>query len=116
MTTEGEPDPVPESAEGTTAAGNRSDPPVVHFFWRPGCPFCASLRHRLKRVGIPVNPLNIWEDPDAASFVRSVAGGNETVPTVAVGESALVNPSAKAVLALLAEVAPELLPEAPAAR
>ena len=37
--------------------------------------------------------VNIWEDADAASFVRSVARGNETVPTVTIGDIALVNPS-----------------------
>jgi mycoredoxin len=29
--------------------------------------------------------INIWEDPQAAARVRSVANGNETVPTVFVG-------------------------------
>lgn len=90
--------------------GARTDVPVLHFFWRPGCPFCASLRFRLKRAGITVNEINIWDDPGAAGFVRSVAGGNETVPTVAVGEHALVNPPVSAVLDLLAEVAPSLVP------
>ena len=28
--------------------------------------------------------VNIWKDPAAAAFVRSVADGNETVPTVTV--------------------------------
>ena len=83
---------------------------VVHFFWRPGCPFCAALRFRLKRHGVEVNEINIWEDPAAAAFVRSVAGGNETVPTIAVGDSALVNPSPQAVIDLLSDIAPQLLP------
>jgi glutaredoxin len=42
---------------------------------------------------------NIWDDPDAAAFVRSVADGNETVPTVVVGDRAMVNPSFQAVVA-----------------
>jgi mycoredoxin len=103
---------VTNDREDETAADQLDGPsweqssgqPVVHFFWRPGCPFCAVLRHRLERLGITVNPINIWEDADAASFVRSVAGGNETVPTVAIGDSALVNPPPRAVQALLAEV------------
>jgi len=41
---------------------------------------------------------NIWDEPKAAAFVRSVADGNETVPTVVIGEQALVNPSAKQVI------------------
>jgi len=35
--------------------------------------------------------LNIWTDPAAAAFVRSVNGGDETVPTVAVAGETLVN-------------------------
>lgn len=36
--------------------------------------------------------VNIWEDDEARAFVRSVARGYETVPTVTVGERAMVNP------------------------
>jgi mycoredoxin len=105
VTTEGENEShtMADQLDGP-AWGGGGDKPMVHFFWRPGCPFCAVLRHRLERLGITVNPINIWEDADAASFVRSVAGGNETVPTVAIGDSALVNPPPRAVQALLAEV------------
>ncbi|MER6982711.1 hypothetical protein [Streptomyces carpinensis] len=35
--------------------------------------------------------MNIWKDPDAAVFVRSVADGNKTVPTVTVAGRAMVN-------------------------
>jgi hypothetical protein len=37
---------------------------------------------------------NIWEDETAAAVVRSVARGNETVPTVVIAGVGLVNPSA----------------------
>lgn len=87
---------------------------VVEFYWRPGCPFCITLRSRLRRSALPVREVNIWEDPDAAARVRAVAGGNETVPTVFVGERALVNPSVKQVTALVRETAPHLLVEAEA--
>ena len=70
----------------------------VILYWRPGCGFCASLAAGLRREGIPFEPVNIWEDPDAAAFVRSVASGNEIVPTIRVGATALVNPSAQQVL------------------
>lgn len=72
----------------------------VTFYWRPGCVFCSSLRHKLVRAGVALDERNIWEDPDAAAFVRSVARGNETVPTVVVGDVPLVNPSGAEVLAL----------------
>ena len=75
--------------------------PAVTFYWRPGCTFCSSLRHRLTEAGVEVEERNIWDDPAAASFVRSVARGNETVPTVVVGGVPLVNPTAAEVFARL---------------
>jgi len=75
--------------------------PHVTVYWRPGCGFCHVLRRQLDRAGVERTEVNIWEDPTAAALVRSVARGNETVPTVLVGDRALVNPSAREVLALL---------------
>lgn len=71
--------------------------------------FCSMLRRSLGKTGLPLEEINIWEDPSAADTVRSIADGNETVPTVVVGNRAMVNPSAKQVLAAVAEEAPELL-------
>ena len=73
----------------------------VIFYWRPGCGFCSMLRRRLESAGVSLDERDIWEDDEAAAFVRSVARGNETVPTVVVGGQALVNPSAERVLQLL---------------
>ncbi len=81
---------------------------TVQFYWRPGCPFCVMLRRGLRRRGIPVEAVNIWEDPAAAARVRSVADGNETVPTIFVGQRALVNPTVAQVESLVREEAPEL--------
>ncbi len=81
----------------------------VDLYWRPGCIFCRSLRASLRRSGIPVNEINIWNDVAAAARVRAVAGGNETVPTVFVGSDALVAPTRKAVIGLVAERAPHLV-------
>jgi hypothetical protein len=53
--------------------------------------------------------VNIWRDPDAAAFVRSVADGNETVPTVTVAGRAMVNPSKRELLDAVAAYAPHLL-------
>lgn len=78
------------------------------FYWRPGCPFCMTLRRGLQRRGIPFEAVDIWEDAAAAARVRGVAAGNETVPTVFIGEHALVNPSVAQVETLLREVAPDL--------
>lgn len=80
-------------------------------YTRPGCPFCTSLRAGLRREGIGFQEIDIWQDQDAATTVRSIADGNETVPTVVLGEWTAVNPSAATVAAALQEHAPELLPE-----
>lgn len=83
----------------------------VTVYWRPGCLFCAGLRRRLDAHGLDYEAVDIWEDEGAAALVRSVASGNETVPTVTVGPVALVNPTATDVLMAVARHAPEQLPE-----
>jgi len=70
----------------------------VTVYWRPGCGFCHILRRELDRAGVTRDEVNIWEDPAAAARVRSVARGNETVPTVFVDDRALVNPTLTEVL------------------
>lgn len=75
----------------------------VVVYWRPGCPFCSTLRRRLAKGGLATREVNIWDDPDGAARVRAAAGGDETVPTVAVAGRVLVNPPARTVLALAAE-------------
>ena len=72
--------------------------PAVTVYWRPGCPFCGSLRRGLRRSGLATREVDIWTDPAAAAFVREHAGGNETVPTVDIGGTVLVNPSARRVV------------------
>ena len=75
------------------------------LYWRPGCPYCWRLRTKLTRAGVEVDEVNIWEDPAGAEFVRSVTGGDETVPTVRIGTQSLVNPSPHQLLALLRDAA-----------
>lgn len=72
--------------------------PTVQVYWRTGCWFCSSLRRQLAEAGLVTEEHDIWADPDAAAFVRSHARGNETVPTVAVGDVVMVNPSPREVL------------------
>jgi mycoredoxin len=74
----------------------------VTMYWRPGCGFCAALKSRFERAELAYTAVNIWEDPEAAAFVRSVANGNEVVPTVTVGSTAAVNPSLEDVLDMIA--------------
>lgn len=78
--------------------------PVV-VYWRPGCGFCAMLRSRLGADRDKAHWVNIWEDEEAAAFVRSVNDGNETVPTVVIDGQAHTNPSPDLVRDRLAEIA-----------
>lgn len=84
---------------------------AIDFYWRQGCGFCMALDRGLSRAGIPMNKKNIWDDPGNAEFVRSVANGNETVPTVVVGSTALVNPRVGQVMDALRHEAPHLVPD-----
>jgi len=70
--------------------------PSVVVYWRPGCPYCIRLRRGLRRVEVS-EEFNIWEDPSASAFVRSVNGGDELVPTVVVGTTVLRNPTPREV-------------------
>lgn len=87
-----------------------SDRAGITVYWRPGCIFCTALRRQLDRKRVPHELVNIHEDPAAAAFVRSVAHGNETVPTVAIGPVSLVNPSLDAVLVAAITHAPDAVP------
>jgi len=104
--------PLPDGVGGTAA---------VTVMWRPGCPFCALLLGRLDRSGLAFDRVDIWDEPAAAAWVRTVADGNETVPTVRVAGAdadaavALVNPSLAAVLDAVTRLAPDALPAATAA-
>lgn len=80
----------------TTSSSN-----PVEFYWRPGCPFCMRLEKALNKADIAFDRFNIWDDPGHAAFVRSVADGNETVPTVRIGDVSMVNPTLDEVVAAM---------------
>ncbi len=82
----------------------------VTVYWRPGCPYCSRLLGDLDRIGLPVRKVDIWRDSRAAARVRAIADGNETVPTVVVGdEHTMVNPRAPQVVDAVRTEAPGLL-------
>ncbi len=83
----------------------------IDLYWRPGCGFCSMLQRKLDKFGIERTEHNIWNDPADAAIVREHANGNETVPTVVIGDVGFVNPSAGTLLAFLAEHHPNLLPD-----
>lgn len=68
-------------------------PVPITIYTRPGCPFSAILRGRLRVSRVPYALVNIWDDPAAAEFVREHADGDETVPTVEIDGVVLVNPA-----------------------
>ena len=86
--------------------------PSVEVMWRPGCPYCSSLRRGLRRAGVVTTEHDIWSSVAAAARVREATGGDETVPTVVVGGRALVNPSARQVLDAIRVVDPDYQPDA----
>ena len=97
-------------ADDTSSPGD--DPAArIDLYWRPGCGFCSMLQRKLDRLGIDRIEHNIWEDPADAAIVRQHANGNETVPTVVIGDRGFVNPSAGELVAHLSVNHPELLPE-----
>lgn len=81
-------------------AAARDGRPIV--YWRPGCPFCLRLRATLGRDARELHWVDIWADPDGAASVRAVTGGDETVPTVVVGDKSYVNPAPSLVRGLIA--------------
>lgn len=58
------------------------------------CGYCHRLMRQLDREGVGYAVVDIEQQPDAAEFVMSVNGGNQTVPTVVFPDgTALTNPS-----------------------
>ena len=67
------------------------------------------LRRGLEKRGIATIEHDIWSDAEAADVLRSFARGNETVPTVVIGDVGFVNPTAGAIEQHLKNHAPHLL-------
>jgi glutaredoxin len=86
-------------------------PSQIDLYWRPGCGFCSMLQRKLDKLGIDRVEHNIWDDDADAAVVRRYADGNETVPTVVVGDVGFVNPSARELVEFLAQRHPDLLPD-----
>jgi mycoredoxin len=74
----------------------------VTMYSTPWCGYCQRLKAQMTREGIAYAEVNIESDPEAAAFVESVNGGNQTVPTVVFPDGAAVtNPSIGQVKSLL---------------
>ena len=58
------------------------------------CGYCHRLGSQMDRAGIPYEVVDVERDAAAARYVRSVNGGNQTVPTILFPDgSALTNPT-----------------------
>jgi glutaredoxin len=101
----------PDAAE--TRPDQSDGGPELVVYWRPGCPYSRSLRKALRRAGIAATEIDIWSDPAAAAEVRRATGGDETVPTVRLGDTVLVNPGARQVVAWAVEVGLATRPPSP---
>lgn len=67
---------------------------MLTMYSTPWCGFCHRLKSQFDREGIAYQVIDIERDEQAAAFVMSVNGGNQTVPTIAFPDgSALTNPS-----------------------
>jgi mycoredoxin len=74
----------------------------VTMYSTPWCGYCSRLKAQMTRAGITFDEVDIEQDPAAASFVESVNGGNQTVPTVVFPDgTAETNPSIGRVQELL---------------
>ena len=91
------------------------DPVVdaVDVYWRPGCGYCTRLLRTLQRSEVVVRLHDIWTDDEARAFVRAHNRGNETVPTVAVGDQVWCNPPPAEFVAALRRDHPDLVGEEP---
>jgi mycoredoxin len=86
-----------------TTRAEAADRPGVVIYWRDGCAYCLRLRFAVRRHRDQATWVNIWDDPDAAAFVRTTNdGGFETVPTVTIDGVPHTNPDPKLVVEALA--------------
>ncbi|GAA1553117.1 glutaredoxin domain-containing protein [Kribbella lupini] len=82
--------PRPTTAAEASRLAAVDGRPII--YWRPGCSYCLRLRRKLGRRARTAYWVNIWSDPAGAAAVRAITGGDETVPTVVVGNEQRVNP------------------------
>lgn len=84
---------------------------TVTMYSTPWCGYCRRLKSQMEREGVAYTEVDIEQDPQAAEYVMSVNGGNQTVPTVVLvapgGDIQWVatNPSLAQVKAALSEAA-----------
>ncbi len=83
----------PRSLDDTAARAEASARGVPLIYWRPGCTYCFRMRVALGWTGRKAVWVDVSRDDRASARVREANDGNQTVPTVFVGDDAHVNPS-----------------------
>ena len=75
----------------------------VTMYTTTWCGYCQRLKAQMGREGIEFTEVDIELNPEAADFVMSVNGGNQTVPTPLFPDgTAATNPSINEVKSRLA--------------
>ena len=89
-----------------TPASPESDAQTFTVYSTPWCGYCTRLKKQLAREGVAFAEVDIEQDPSAEELVKTVNGGNATVPTLVFADgSAMTNPSLREVLAKVREAA-----------
>lgn len=71
---------------------------MLTMYTTPWCGYCVRLKRQLDSEGVEFTVVDIELDPAAEAYVKSVNGGNATVPTVVFADgTVLTNPSVRQV-------------------
>ncbi|GAA2589363.1 mycoredoxin [Dactylosporangium fulvum] len=77
---------------------------MITMYSTTWCGYCHRLKSQFDREGIQYQVVDIERESEAAKYVESVNGGNQTVPTVRFDDgTAMTNPTIVQVKAKLAE-------------
>lgn len=78
---------------------------LLTIYSTPWCGYCTRLKRQLDREGVGYADIDIERVPAAEALVKSLNGGNATVPTVVFADgSSLTNPTLRQVVARVAEL------------
>lgn len=81
---------------------------TIIVYGRPGCPGVGPVLQLLDAAGAAYEYVDIRQDPEAATRVRQLANGYESVPTVVMPDGrALVEPGTLRLRQVLQEQAPD---------
>jgi glutaredoxin len=62
----------------------------VEIFVKPGCPYCRALKRKLEHDQTPYVEHDVERDPRSLQRMLELNGGRRNVPTIIMGDEALV--------------------------